>query len=682
MKIFLCRGAAVLVFLLAGLGGARATDLAYLKAPVAAQTAYRWTGCYLGAQAGGGTQNDTFVRFSNGGGIIGGQAGCDYQMGQIVVGLEGEAAWSGARSRDVSGPLNHPATNEVIGRNRWGADFSARAGLAMGRALIYGKAGIATGRLAISANDTFGDFQSGSGSLSGPLFGLGIEYAFAPNWSAKLEYDHVDYLSRSLAFNSNNGPFQQSASAETNIVKAGINYRFGGLESAMVDLGAGAPFDKGPVYKAPATRAYDWTGCYVGAEAGGGVLGDSFAFNLNGGGGILGGQIGCNVQRGQVVFGLEGEAAWSGLAYSFNSANAGGSSDITGRNRWSADLAGRAGVAVDRALIYGTVGVARGAFAVSETSSDGIFNQNASGVLTGVVFGGGLEYAFAPNWSVKLEYDYVGYLGRTLSFNTVARAPFDFTVSAETNIVKAGVNYRLGGSDRPFAATPAALPAAAYQWSGCYAGIHGGGGLLNNPFTDFFGLEGSEGGGGGLIGGQAGCNVQTGQIVWGVEGEAAWSSLKNKVLFNVQSTAAFGTGDSFVFSSRNRWDADIAARAGVAVGRALIYGKVGVASGRFEFSENFANNDGSSGSFQNGSATLTGVLFAAGIEYAFAPNWSAKLEYNRIDYLTPAVQLVSGSSGGGGTNVSSNTETAVINVAKLGINYHFSAGLGPVTAKY
>ncbi len=680
MKVFLCRGVAGSVFLLAGLGGACAADLPYLKAPVAAQTAYRWTGCYLGAQAGGGTQNDSLIRFSNGGGIIGGQAGCDYQIGQIVVGLEGEAAWSSVRSRDVSGPLNAPATNEMIGRNRWAADLSARAGVAAGRALIYGKAGIATGQLAFSANDTFGNFQSGSGLLSGPLFGFGIEYAFAPNWSAKLEYDHVDYLPRSLAFNSNNGPFQQSASAETNIVKAGINYRFGGLHPPTLDLGAAAPFDKGPVYKAPATLAYDWTGCYVGAEAGGGVLGDSFAFNLNGGGGILGGQIGCNIQRGQLVFGLEGEAAWSSLAYSFNAASAGGSSEITGRNRWSTDLAGRAGVAVDRALVYGKVGVAHGAFAVSESSSDGFFNQNASGVLTGVVFGGGLEYAFAPNWSVKLEYDYVGYLGRALSFNTVARAPFDFTVSAETNIVKAGVNYRLGGSDHPFAAAPAAAP--TYQWSGCYAGIHGGGGLLNDPFADIFGVEGSEGGGGGLIGGQTGCSIQTGQIVWGVEAEAAWSSLKNKVLFNVQNTAAFGTGDSFVFSSRNRWDVDVAARAGVAVGRALIYGKVGVASGRFDFSENFAINDGRFSSFQDGSATLTGVLFAAGIEYAFAPNWSAKLEYNRIDYLTPAVQLVSGFSGAGGTNVSSNTETAVINVAKLGINYHFFAGLGPVTAKY
>ena len=682
MKVFLCRGVAVPVLVLAGLGGGRAADLPYLKAPVAAQTAYRWTGCYLGAQAGGGTQNDTLVRFSNGGGIIGGQAGCDYQMGQIVVGLEGEAAWSSVRSRAASGPLNDPATNEVTGRNRWSADLSARAGVAMGRALIYGKAGIATGRLEFSANDTFGNFQSGSGLLSGPLFGFGIEYAFAPNWSAKLEYDHVDYIARTLDFTSNNGSFQQGTSAETNIVKAGINYRFGGLEPAMVDLGAGAPFDKGPVYKAPVTMAYDWTGCYIGAQAGGGVLGDSFAFNINGGGGILGGQIGCNVQRGQLVFGLEGEAAWSGFAYSFNSANAGGSSEITGRNRWSADLAGRAGVAVDRALVYGKVGVATGALAVSETSSDGVFNQNASGTLTGVLFGAGLEYAFAPNWSAKLELDYVGYLGRSLSFSTVKRAPFDFTVSAETNIVKAGVNYRLGGSDRPFAAAPAALPAAAYQWSGCYAGIHGGGGLLNDPFVDIFGVEGSEGGGGGLIGGQAGCNVQTSQIVWGVEGEAARSSLKNKVLFNVQDTAAFGTGASFVFSSRNRWDVDVAARAGLAVGRALIYGKVGVASGRFEFSENFAFNNGSFSSFQDGSATLTGVLFAAGIEYAFAPNWSAKLEYNRIDYLTPAVQLVSGFSGAGGTNVSSNTETAVINVAKLGINYHFFAGLGPVTAKY
>jgi outer membrane immunogenic protein len=62
--------------------------------------------------------------------------------------------------------------------------------------------------------------------LTGLLLGLGIEYAFASNWSAKLEYDHIDYLGRTLHIDSSGHPFDQSVSAQTNLVKAGINYQF------------------------------------------------------------------------------------------------------------------------------------------------------------------------------------------------------------------------------------------------------------------------------------------------------------------------------------------------------------------------------------------------------------------------------------------------------------------------
>jgi outer membrane immunogenic protein len=69
--------------------------------------------------------------------------------------------------------------------------------------------------------------------LNGLLFGGGIEYAFAPNWSAKLEYDHIDYVGRTLQFNtfSNGVPtpagnFNETQSASVNLVKLGVNYRF------------------------------------------------------------------------------------------------------------------------------------------------------------------------------------------------------------------------------------------------------------------------------------------------------------------------------------------------------------------------------------------------------------------------------------------------------------------------
>jgi opacity protein-like surface antigen len=62
-------------------------------------------------------------------------------------------------------------------------------------------------------------------------------------------------------------------------------------------------------------------------------------------------------------------------------------------------------------------------------------------------------------------------------------------------------------------------------------------------------------------------------VVFGLEGEAAWSSMVNR----------FGFINMDASSDRNRWSADLAARTGISAERALIYGKAGVAAGRFDF---------------------------------------------------------------------------------------------------
>lgn len=74
------------------------------------------------------------------------------------------------------------------------------------------------------------NFLDGSATLTGLLLGLGVEYAFAPNWSAKLEYDHVGYLSRTVDLATLN----TSESVTTNTVKAGINYKFFGPSGVVV----------------------------------------------------------------------------------------------------------------------------------------------------------------------------------------------------------------------------------------------------------------------------------------------------------------------------------------------------------------------------------------------------------------------------------------------------------------
>jgi outer membrane immunogenic protein len=121
-------------------------------------------------------------------------------------------------------------------RNRWNADLGGRTGIAFERGLLYGKAGVAVGRFEFFNSDTVGRFFEGGTTLTGLLLGGGIEYSFAPNWSAKLEYDHVGYLSRNVALGalSSLGTLVASESTTTNTVKAGINYKFFGPSGVVV----------------------------------------------------------------------------------------------------------------------------------------------------------------------------------------------------------------------------------------------------------------------------------------------------------------------------------------------------------------------------------------------------------------------------------------------------------------
>jgi len=212
---------------------ASAADL--LAAPVYAGVppapAYNWTGCYVGVHAGGGiigttfaTANGTSNTDGGGGALAGGQAGCNYQAGQLVFGLEGEGAWSGITDRSHR-ILTDGASLTGTGRNRWGADLALRVGLAIDRALIYGKAGAALGSFDFKFEDTGnGFFQRGRSTNSGLLLGAGLEYAFAPSWTAKLEYNVIDFVAKDVTFNTD---VIESESAKKQIVKLGVNYRFG-----------------------------------------------------------------------------------------------------------------------------------------------------------------------------------------------------------------------------------------------------------------------------------------------------------------------------------------------------------------------------------------------------------------------------------------------------------------------
>ena len=188
---------------------------------------------------------------------------------------------------------------------------------------------------------------------------------------------------------------------------------------------------------------------------------------------------------------------------------------------------------------------------------------------------------------------------------------------------------------------------------------------------------GAESGVGWLGGGQVGCNAQWRQFVIGFEGEIWGSSLYDREFFQNE----FSTFDA---NSRNRWDGAISVRSGVTFDRAFIYGKLGAVWGKFDYTV-----DSSSGfllgfnSTTRGDATITGVLIGVGFEYALTDNWTTKFEYNYIDYGNHIVNFTTTSCSvfGCETVTFSQTVKERKQIAKIGINYKFDWGKGPVAVR-
>jgi outer membrane immunogenic protein len=195
---------------------------------------FSWTGCYVGVHAGFGAMHDSWTDENGNGGLAGGQVGCNYQSGMLVVGIEGEAWWSGLRtkfnSHDTFGSL------EERTKNKWDYTVAGRFGVALDRTFIYGKAGWAWGRFdfdGIQVNDCEGSCTSTASAratLNGALLGAGIEHALTSNWTAKIEYNFINYGSRDVTHTVTDPfdsfTFVESRSAQKHIIKLGANYKF------------------------------------------------------------------------------------------------------------------------------------------------------------------------------------------------------------------------------------------------------------------------------------------------------------------------------------------------------------------------------------------------------------------------------------------------------------------------
>jgi outer membrane immunogenic protein len=241
MKRMLLGAAALLA--LGALAPAVAADLpagTYSKAPYMTPVAYDWSGVYVGINGGWGTSNRCFDQtgptvigpdgcHTTSGGFAGAQAGYRWQVSSWVWGFEALGDWASFNGSSVS--LLTPTNIDRSRVDAFGL-FTGQVGYAWNTALLYFKGGAA---IVADRNDlvTAGNvFATASGDNRwGGTVGAGIEFSFAPNWSAAFEYDHIFIPNANVAFsNLATGAVVSSdrLRGDTDLVSVRVNYRWGG----------------------------------------------------------------------------------------------------------------------------------------------------------------------------------------------------------------------------------------------------------------------------------------------------------------------------------------------------------------------------------------------------------------------------------------------------------------------
>ena len=219
---------------------ASAADLA-VKAPPPV-VLYDWTGFYIGVAGGGslGTSNHidpTGTAFTRGynpkGGLVGGTFGYNWQVSSFVFGIEGDASWvSEVGTNPDDGPLVDPTFVAFTSSTRetWLVTARGRFGYAVDNLLFYGTGGYAGAGVeaAIKDSATNALIVSSSGTRNGWTAGGGLEWGFAPNWSAKFEWLYMKFDSKGFNPLGLADGVRGSVPLDDNVVRAGINYRFGG----------------------------------------------------------------------------------------------------------------------------------------------------------------------------------------------------------------------------------------------------------------------------------------------------------------------------------------------------------------------------------------------------------------------------------------------------------------------
>jgi len=260
----------------------------------------------------------------------------------------------------------------------------------------------------------------------------------------------------------------------------------------------------------------------------------------------------------------------------------------------------------------------------------------------------------------------------------------------------------------------ALVPSPEWNWTGFYVGVQGGAGqgttqdsetalqnciagpcagvavisppgFLQNSYT----MNGLHGGG------TAGFNWQTGRLAFGVEGDISGANIAGTSSGLTAGVSGSGCANSFtslpgtnvLCHTKMPWFATAAGRLGVTFHDTLLYVKGGAAWGHFDQDVTAANVNVIPVNVLSAASVASnrlGYTVGAGIEYALWNNWSAKFEYDYMDFGTHNVTFAfTGPAllGGPGQFKFFNDERASVHIVRAGLNYRFDWG-GPVVAKY
>jgi outer membrane immunogenic protein len=204
----------------------------YKAPPLPAAPMWTWTGLYIGGHIGGGWASETATVLPTGvgvgtdpGGFLGGaQIGYNWQINPTwVIGIEGDWSWTGASSTTAFTAAGIPGT--VNSDHNWYSTLAGRLGYTSGGPwMVYAKGGGAWMNADYTA--TLGGVTSAvSNTRSGWMVGAGLEWMFTPNWTAKVEYNYMDFGTNTYTFLLPAGT-AVNFDTQVNVVKAGVNYKF------------------------------------------------------------------------------------------------------------------------------------------------------------------------------------------------------------------------------------------------------------------------------------------------------------------------------------------------------------------------------------------------------------------------------------------------------------------------